>query len=46
MSIPERDYLSCFEDWKKRCTSVFYREGLTLKGMKLIRKNIVLKTNA
>jgi len=40
MAIPERDYFACFEDLKKRCTSVFYREGLTLKGMKLIRKNI------
>lgn len=28
----------CLEDWKKRWKNVFYRTGITLKGMKLIWK--------
>jgi len=33
---PKTDYLACFEDWKKVGISVFYREGITLNGMKFI----------
>ena len=35
-AIPEIEFNKCFDDWKNVGISALYREGITMKGMKLI----------